>query len=173
MSTSSQRTADPTGTRVSPPVTAGPEAAPVFVDQSGVRGRRLRHLGWFVGAGALLFTVGLVVSLFGAGAQAPPLKLPDSLRSPAAAGPVPQAPAVSPSALPSTSGSASGRSSAKPGAGHSGSPSARPGGSASRGAAATTAKSTATTAKTGATRSPGTAQTSAGAKPSTATAAAH
>ncbi|PBC77300.1 hypothetical protein BX265_2043 [Streptomyces sp. TLI_235] len=148
MSTPSLQTDEPI------PVAAAAEAAPVFVDQSGARGRRLRGLGWLVGGGGLLFTAGMIGSLFGAVAQAPPLQLPESLPSPTAVA------SPSPSPSPTTSGKP--KTSAKPTtAAHSGSASARPSGSASKSAGKTTASHSPTTR----TAPTGTRPTTATAKP--------
>ncbi|WP_030266454.1 hypothetical protein [Streptomyces sp. NRRL B-24484] len=159
MSISQPRTDDPAA------IPTGAEPAPVFVDESGTRGRLLRHLGWMVGGSGLLFTVGMVVSLFGAVAQAPPLELPDSLASSTA---VP-----SPQPVPTVSASPSPTSSKATQIGHPGA-SGKPSGSASKsGTAKATASHSAgtktsttakpgTTVKTGTTARTGTATTTTG-----------
>jgi hypothetical protein len=52
------------------------EPAPVFVDQSGRRGRRLRGLGWGVGVAFVGLTLAMVSGLLGTQADAPPLHVP-------------------------------------------------------------------------------------------------
>jgi hypothetical protein len=52
------------------------ETAPVFVDQSGQRGRRLRGLGWLLGIICTGFVVAMVSGLVGTQSQAPGLTVP-------------------------------------------------------------------------------------------------
>jgi predicted small secreted protein len=53
-----------------------PEPAPqaVFVDHSGRRGRRLRGLAWLVWLLCALFAAACVLTVSGAGADAPPVR---------------------------------------------------------------------------------------------------
>lgn len=53
-----------------------PLSGPVFVDSSGRRARRVRRVGWIVGAACGVYTVGLVLSLTGATPIAPRTLLP-------------------------------------------------------------------------------------------------
>lgn len=52
------------------------EPAPVFVDQTGLRGRRLRGLGWLVGAICAGCVVAMISGLVGTQSQAPALTVP-------------------------------------------------------------------------------------------------
>ncbi|WRZ92344.1 hypothetical protein OHB54_26745 [Streptomyces sp. NBC_01007] len=52
------------------------ETAPVFVDQTGLRGRRLRGLGWLLGIICTGFVVAMVSGLIGTQSQAPALTVP-------------------------------------------------------------------------------------------------
>ncbi|MFD5522219.1 hypothetical protein [Streptomyces sp. NPDC127066] len=52
------------------------EPAPVFVDQTGARGRRLRGLGWLVGVLCAGCVVAMVSGLVGTQSQAPALTVP-------------------------------------------------------------------------------------------------
>jgi len=52
------------------------EPAPVFVDQTGQRGRRLRGLGWLVGVVCAGCVVAMVSGLVGTQSQAPALTVP-------------------------------------------------------------------------------------------------
>ncbi|MET8134515.1 hypothetical protein ABZV24_21615 [Streptomyces sp. NPDC005251] len=52
------------------------ESAPVFVDQSGLRGRRLRGLGWLLGIICTGFVVAMISGLIGTQSQAPALMVP-------------------------------------------------------------------------------------------------
>ncbi|WP_339130624.1 hypothetical protein WJM95_17310 [Streptomyces sp. f51] len=54
------------------------EPAPVFVDQTGQRGRRLRGLGWLVGILCAGCVVAMVSGLVGTQSQAPALTVPAS-----------------------------------------------------------------------------------------------
>ncbi|WP_189272215.1 hypothetical protein [Kitasatospora griseola] len=104
------------------PGTPGPEAEeplpePVFVDESGLRGRLLRGLGWPVSVVGAVLAVAMGGSLIGVQADAPAMEIPAQ-----------PAPTTAPSAAPSPSPSAS------PSASSSGTParstSPRPGNSA-------------------------------------------
>ncbi|MFG2692331.1 hypothetical protein [Kitasatospora sp. NPDC048407] len=74
---------------------------PVFVDESGLRGRLLRGLGWPVSVVGAVLAVAMGGSLIGVQADAPPMDIP-AQPAPAAA-----APSASPSAGPSPSASSS------------------------------------------------------------------
>jgi hypothetical protein len=52
------------------------EAAPVFVDQTGLRGRRLRGLGWLLGMVCTGLVVAMISGLVGTQSQAPALTVP-------------------------------------------------------------------------------------------------
>ncbi|MET8099629.1 hypothetical protein ABZV29_24640 [Streptomyces sp. NPDC005236] len=52
------------------------EPTPVFVDQTGLRGRRLRGLGWMVGITCTGCVVAMVSGLVGTQSQAPALTVP-------------------------------------------------------------------------------------------------
>ncbi|MEV7322031.1 hypothetical protein [Streptomyces sp. NPDC093970] len=52
------------------------ESAPVFVDQTGLRGRRLRGLGWLLGLVCTGFVVAMISGLAGTQSQAPALTVP-------------------------------------------------------------------------------------------------
>ncbi|MEU8712013.1 hypothetical protein ACIBCP_17805 [Streptomyces sp. NPDC051287] len=52
------------------------DPAPVFVDQTGLRGRRLRGLGWVLGLVCTGFVVAMVSGLAGTQSQAPALTVP-------------------------------------------------------------------------------------------------
>ncbi|MFI0964071.1 hypothetical protein ACH4S8_22020 [Streptomyces sp. NPDC021080] len=52
------------------------EPAPVFVDQSGLRGRRLRGLGWLVGVICTGCVAAMISGLVGTQSQAPALTVP-------------------------------------------------------------------------------------------------
>ena len=52
------------------------EPSPVFVDQSGRRGRRLRGLGWAVGVAFVGVTVTMVSGLLGTQSDAPSYSVP-------------------------------------------------------------------------------------------------
>jgi hypothetical protein len=52
------------------------EPAPVFVDQTGLRGRRLRGFGWLVGIVCTGCVVAMISGLVGTQSQAPPLTVP-------------------------------------------------------------------------------------------------
>ncbi|MGW1586980.1 hypothetical protein [Streptomyces sp. NPDC002386] len=52
------------------------EPAPVFVDQTGQRGRRLRGLGWLVGILCTGCVVAMISGLVGTQSQAPALTVP-------------------------------------------------------------------------------------------------
>ncbi|MGW2442773.1 hypothetical protein [Streptomyces sp. NPDC001675] len=52
------------------------EPTPVFVDQTGLRGRRLRGLGWLVGILCAGCVVAMISGLVGTQSQAPALTVP-------------------------------------------------------------------------------------------------
>jgi hypothetical protein len=52
------------------------EPSPVFVDQTGLRGRRLRGLGWLVGIVCTGFVVAMIFGRVGTQSQAPGLTVP-------------------------------------------------------------------------------------------------
>ncbi|MEU2929854.1 hypothetical protein ABZ636_33110 [Streptomyces sp. NPDC007251] len=52
------------------------EPAPVFVDQTGLRGRRLRGFGWLLGMVCTGFVVAMISGLVGTQSQAPALTVP-------------------------------------------------------------------------------------------------
>ncbi|MEU9976728.1 hypothetical protein [Streptomyces sp. NPDC051014] len=52
------------------------DSAPVFVDRTGLRGRRLRGLGWVLGLVCTGFVVAMVSGLAGTQSQAPALTVP-------------------------------------------------------------------------------------------------
>ncbi|WP_148098577.1 hypothetical protein [Streptomyces sp. Ag109_O5-1] len=52
------------------------EPAPVFVDQTGLRGRRLRGLGWLLGIICTGCVVAMISGLVGTQSQAPALTVP-------------------------------------------------------------------------------------------------
>ncbi|MFB7242269.1 hypothetical protein ACFCYX_07320 [Streptomyces populi] len=54
------------------------EPAPVFVDETGLRGRRLRGFGWLVGVICTGCVVAMVSGLVGTQSQAPALTVPGS-----------------------------------------------------------------------------------------------
>ncbi|WP_157815414.1 hypothetical protein [Kitasatospora sp. CB02891] len=92
------------------PGTPGPEAEeplpePVFVDESGLRGRLLRGLGWPVSVVGAVLAVAMGGSLIGVQADAPAMEIP---AQPAPAAAASAAPSPSPSASPSASASSSG-----------------------------------------------------------------
>ncbi|MGI5459240.1 hypothetical protein ACQEWB_39890 [Streptomyces sp. CA-249302] len=78
------------------------EPAPVFVDQTGQRGRRLRGLGWLVGVVCTGFVVAMISGLVGTQSQAPALRVPGSADTTPPSqylnAPVPAAPGVAGSA---------------------------------------------------------------------------
>ncbi|MEV4611220.1 hypothetical protein AB0K43_01265 [Kitasatospora sp. NPDC049258] len=95
---------------------AGP--APVFVDQSGTRGRRMRGVGWLIGVLTAVLAATMTTGLVGMQSQAPALRIPVQ-PTPGGAEPGASAlPATVPSASlspsPATSGSASSRSATPP-----------------------------------------------------------
>ncbi|MFE9477554.1 hypothetical protein ACFYNM_02995 [Streptomyces spororaveus] len=69
--------------------------APVFVDQSGLRGRLLRGLGWPVSVVGAVLAVAMGSSLIGVQADAPPMRIPVQPSRPAAPVPPPM-PSLSP-----------------------------------------------------------------------------
>ncbi|MEU4348794.1 hypothetical protein [Streptomyces sp. NPDC023838] len=58
------------------PVPAGDPDGPVFVDESGRRGKNLRRLGWVFGLACTCYAVMLVGSLLGGSSRAPWLGIP-------------------------------------------------------------------------------------------------
>ncbi|MFD9793273.1 hypothetical protein ACFWXK_20255 [Streptomyces sp. NPDC059070] len=58
------------------PVPAGDPDGPVFVDESGRRGKNLRRLGWLFGLACTCYAVMLVGSLLGGNSRAPWLGIP-------------------------------------------------------------------------------------------------
>ncbi|WP_033221395.1 hypothetical protein [Kitasatospora phosalacinea] len=93
-----------------------PVPEPVFVDQSGLRGRLLRGMGWPVSLVGAVLAVAMGGSLIGMQADAPALVVPaqpaQAPSAPAVPSPSPSAPAApSPSPSPSATGTA-GRSTA-------------------------------------------------------------
>ncbi len=79
-----------------------PAPAPVFVDQSGLRGRLLRGFGWPVSVVGAILAVAMGSSLIGVQADAPAMGIPAQPSRP---------PAPSPSPVPSLSPTASSASS--------------------------------------------------------------
>ncbi|MFJ7156472.1 hypothetical protein ACIQUQ_16170 [Streptomyces sp. NPDC101118] len=88
-----------------------PAPAPVFVDQSGTRGRLLRGFGWPVSVIGAVLAVAMGSSLIGVQADAPAMGVPEQPTwAPAPPTPLPSpartrpsAPSASPSPSPSTS----------------------------------------------------------------------
>ncbi|MFJ2825603.1 hypothetical protein ACIO7M_31475 [Streptomyces toxytricini] len=81
-----------------------PAPAPVFVDQSGLRGRMLRGFGWPVSIVGAVLAVAMGSSLIGVQADAPAMVVPVQPSRPPAPSPVPsvsQARASVPSPAPS------------------------------------------------------------------------
>ncbi|MCH5672234.1 hypothetical protein [Streptomyces gilvus] len=78
------------------------EPAPVFVDRTGQRGRRLRGLGWLVGVVCTGFVLAMISGLVGTQSQAPALHVPDTADTTPPSqylnAPVPAAPGVAGSA---------------------------------------------------------------------------
>ncbi|MFB6559428.1 MULTISPECIES: hypothetical protein [unclassified Streptomyces] len=135
-----------------------PAPAPVFVDQSGLRGRLLRGVGWPVSVVGAILAVAMGSSLIGVQADAPAMGIPAQPSRP---------PAPSPSPAPSlsrTPSSASTASSAPRTVARSATPQTKSSAVTSKTAAATS-KTAATTSKAGATPKPGAAAPR-GAKPS-------
>ncbi|MFB7667386.1 hypothetical protein ACFC1R_26160 [Kitasatospora sp. NPDC056138] len=136
---------------------AAPAAShsPVFVDQSGTRGRRLRGFGWLVGLASAMVAAALTSSLIGLQSQAPALQVPPQPSStitspwPSATG-LPAAFGSPMGSPPPATGSASAPASGHPVLGHvTGSPSAagHPGAGASASAGARSAATAAPTGK--------------------------
>ncbi|MFF3860008.1 hypothetical protein [Streptomyces sp. NPDC002209] len=125
----------------------GPAPAPVFVDQSGLRGRLLRGFGWPVSVVGAILAVAMGSSLIGVQADAPAMGIPAQ-----------RPPAPSRSPAPSLSPSPSSASSAARTATRSATPQAK--------STATTTKPTATSTKAVS----GTSKTTAGTSKSTTTA---
>ncbi|MFF2364945.1 hypothetical protein ACFVU0_19970 [Streptomyces sp. NPDC058122] len=76
------------------------EPAPVFVDQTGQRGRRLRGLGWLVGILCAGCVVAMISGLVGTQSQAPALTIPGTANTTPPSqylnAPLPAAPGVEP-----------------------------------------------------------------------------
>ncbi|WP_284581602.1 hypothetical protein [Streptomyces sp. 2P-4] len=99
-----------------------PVPAPVFVDQSGLRGRVLRGFGWPVSIVGAVLAVAMGSSLIGVQADAPAMVVPVQPSRPAAPAP---APSVTQARAPAPSSAASPRAamrSATPRASASGAP---------------------------------------------------
>ncbi|WP_327382107.1 hypothetical protein [Streptomyces sp. NBC_01207] len=128
-----------------------PASAPVFVDQSGVRGRLLRGVGWPVSVVGAILAVAMGSSLIGVQADAPAMGIPAQPSRPPAPSP-PPAPLPSPTPSSSSAASSAPRTVAR-----SATPQTK--------SSAVTSKSSAVTSKTGATPKPG-ATAARGAKPS-------
>ncbi|WP_328863966.1 hypothetical protein [Streptomyces virginiae] len=131
-----------------------PAPAPVFVDQSGLRGRLLRGFGWPVSVVGAVLAVAMGSSLIGVQADAPAMGIPVQPSRPAA---------PSPSPVPSLSPGPSSYSSAPRTATRSATPQAKNATTTAKTAAATpktmaaTPKNAATTAKNATTAPRGTA----------------
>ncbi|MFE2068867.1 hypothetical protein ACFXDH_41960 [Streptomyces sp. NPDC059467] len=87
------------------------EPTPVFVDQTGLRGRRLRGLGWLVGIVCTGCVVAMISGLVGTQSQAPALTVPGTadttppsqyLNAPLPAAPGAARPGKSSTATPAT-----------------------------------------------------------------------
>ncbi|MEV7386337.1 hypothetical protein [Streptomyces sp. NPDC091215] len=87
------------------------EPTPVFVDQTGLRGRRLRGLGWLVGIVCTGCVVAMISGLVGTQSQAPALTVPGTadttppsqyLNAPLPAAPGAARPGKSSTATPTT-----------------------------------------------------------------------
>ncbi|MFD8595539.1 hypothetical protein ACFV1L_11100 [Kitasatospora sp. NPDC059646] len=114
--------AHPVGAGLPGPDVEEPLAEPVFVDQSGLRGRLLRGLGWPVSVVGAVLAVAMGGSLIGVQADAPAMEIPaQPAQSPPASAPV--APSASPSPSPSPSASRNASHSPSPGAKTSSKPS--------------------------------------------------
>ncbi|MGW7453963.1 hypothetical protein [Streptomyces sp. NPDC054787] len=81
--------------------------APVFVDQSGLRGRLLRGLGWPVSVVGAILAVAMGSSLIGVQADAPAMGVPAQPSRPAAPSPSPVASVAPTASRPSSSSSSS------------------------------------------------------------------
>lgn len=100
--TSVQRgSARPTKSETSESSFEEPAPAPVFVDQSGLRGRLLRGFGWPVSVIGAILAVAMGSSLIGMQADAPAMGIPPQ----PSRSPVPSPTHSSPSASPSSSSS--------------------------------------------------------------------
>ncbi|WP_183064424.1 hypothetical protein [Streptomyces sp. gCLA4] len=125
-----------------------PAPAPVFVDQSGLRGRLLRGLGWPVSVVGAILAVAMASSLIGVQADAPAMGIPAQ----PARTPVPShtpAPSLSPGPSSASTASSAPRTIAR-----SATPQPKNPAATSKNAL-TTSKNAATTSKTGATPKPG------------------
>ncbi|WP_329388459.1 hypothetical protein OG625_33530 [Streptomyces sp. NBC_01351] len=129
-----------------------PAPAPVFVDQSGLRGRLLRGLGWPVSVVGAVLAVAMGSSLIGVQADAPAMGIPaQPSRSPAPPpSPVPSLSPTPPSAAAASSSPRTATQSATP----------------RTKASATSSKATATPAKRTATPAKPTITAPPGARPS-------
>ncbi|MER7682188.1 MULTISPECIES: hypothetical protein [unclassified Streptomyces] len=94
------------------------ESAPVFVDQTGLRGRRLRGFGWLLGLVCTGFVVAMVSGLAGTQSQAPALTVPGTANTTPPGqylnAPLPAAPGV-PKPRPSTTAPATTSDATAPG----------------------------------------------------------
>ncbi|WP_406737455.1 hypothetical protein OG365_04440 [Streptomyces sp. NBC_00853] len=135
-----------------------PASAPVFVDQSGVRGRLLRGVGWPVSVVGAILAVAMGSSLIGVQADAPAMGIPAQPSRPPAPSP-PPAPLPSPTPSSSSAASSAPRTVAR-----SATPQTKSSAVTSK-SSAVTSKTAAATSKTGATPKPG-ATAARGAKPS-------
>ncbi|MGE7435406.1 MULTISPECIES: hypothetical protein [Kitasatospora] len=120
------------------PIPPPTDHSPVFVDQSGARGRRLRGFGWVVGLASAMVAAALSSSLIGMQSQAPALQVPPQPSS-TIASPGPSGTGL-PTALGSPMGSPPPATGSAPAAGPSASHGAATGPSASHSAAAGSAK---------------------------------
>ncbi len=132
-----------------------PAPAPVFVDQSGLRGRLLRGFGWPVSVVGAILAVAMASSLIGVQADAPAMGIPAQPS---------RTPVPSHTPAPSLSPAPSSASSAPRTVARSATPQPKNPAATSKNAA-TTPKTAATTSKTGATSKPG-ATAPRGVKPS-------
>ncbi|MFI8287561.1 hypothetical protein EAO71_02520 [Streptomyces sp. ms191] len=76
-----------------------PALPPVFVDQSGLRGRLLRGFGWPVSVVGAILAVAMGSSLIGVQADAPAMGIPTQLPG-SSTPPVSPAPSLSPAPTP-------------------------------------------------------------------------
>ncbi|MER6448666.1 hypothetical protein [Streptomyces venezuelae] len=109
----------------SDPAVQEPAPAPVFVDQSGLRGRLLRGFGWPVSVLGTILAVAMGSSLIGVQADAPAMGVPaQPSRSPApSASPTRSSPPTSPASPRAVARSAEPVTKASPGARTSATPS--------------------------------------------------
>ncbi|MFE1898181.1 hypothetical protein [Streptomyces yangpuensis] len=138
----------PTGFDIPESGFEAPAPAPVFVDQSGLRGRLLRGLGWPVSVVGAILAVAMAGSLIGVQADAPAMGIPaQPSRTPAPL--QPPAPSLSPAPSSAQAASSAPRTVAR-----STTPQPKNPAATSK-TAVTTSKTAATTSKTGATPKPG------------------